>query len=68
MICLRLPGRKRRDRLEDLIGKPADVQDVLALRGLRCAVRLNVQTYEPGLRVPVTESVLLLTYRKSQFV
>jgi hypothetical protein len=43
-------NRELRDRLKDLVRKPADIQDVIALSRLRRRVGLQVDAYQPRLR------------------
>jgi len=55
MVRLELPGSERRYHLEHLVRKAPNVQDVGPLSCLRCLVRLNIQTNQPGIRIPLPE-------------
>ena len=55
MVRLKLPGSERRDQFEHLIGESPDVQNVRAFGSLCRLVRLNIQTNQTSLRIPLPE-------------
>src|SRR5437588_2646247 len=59
VVCVQFTACEFRDLIKDLIRESADVEAVLALDGLHCAIRLHVDACETSVRIALLEHIPL---------
>jgi hypothetical protein len=64
VVSVQFTTREFRDHFKNLIRESADVENVLTLNGLHCAIRLHVDASETSQRIALLERVLL-SHRRS---